>query len=144
MGIFTKLLDIMNANLNTLLDKAEDPEKMIRLMIQEMEDFLVDLKSSCAVYIGAKSRICHEQQQLIGNISKWADRAVLAVKNNYDNLAKEALVQKYKSQIELESIKKEYDSIMQVIDEYKNNISLIEEKLIFAYQKCNSFIDDRR
>ena len=71
MGIFTRFMDIVNSNINALLDKAEDPEKMIRLMMQEMEDTLVDLKSSCAAKIASRSRAIREQADYQKKVTRW-------------------------------------------------------------------------
>ena len=61
MGIFTRFKDIISANINAMLDRAEDPEKMIRLMIQEMEETLVELKASCAGIIADKMKILEKE-----------------------------------------------------------------------------------
>ena len=57
MGIFTRVRDIISANLNTMLEKAEDPEKLIKLMIREMEDTLIEVKASCAGTMATKKKI---------------------------------------------------------------------------------------
>ncbi len=129
MGIFTRFMDIINSNINALLDKAEDPEKMIRLMMQEMEDTLVDLKSSCAAKIASRSRTVRDQADFQQKVTRWTERAQLAVEKGRDDLAREALIEKKEAQAGLDELNKELDHVNQIIDECKKNIILIEEKL---------------
>ncbi len=140
MGIFTRFMDIVNSNVNALLDKAEDPEKMIRLMMQEMEDTLVDLKSYCAAKIASRSRALREQQDFQAKLTLWGERALLAVENSRDDLAKEALIEKKDAQINLEKATKELDHITKIIDECKDNISQIEAKLQTVIQKHKTLV----
>lgn len=129
MGIFTRFMDIVNSNINALLDKAEDPEKMIRLMMQEMEDTLVDLKSSCAAKIASRSGTVRDQAEYQQKVTRWTERARLAVEKGRDDLAREALIEKKEAQTGLDELNKELDHLNQIIDECKKNIILIEEKL---------------
>ena len=140
MGIFTRFMDIVNSNINALLDKAEDPEKMIRLMMQEMEDTLVDLKSSCAAKIAARSRTIRDQEQFQSKVTRWTERAQLAVEKGRDDLAKEALIEKKDAQTGLDELTRKLDHLNQVIDECKDNIVLIEDKLQVVIQKHKSLI----
>jgi len=140
MGIFTRFMDIVNSNINALLDKAEDPEKMIRLMMQEMEDTLVDLKSSCAAKIASRSRVTREQEELERKVTRWTERAQLAVEKGRDDLAREALIEKKDAQAALDEQNRELEHLNQVIDECKNNIVLIEEKLQTVIQKHKALI----
>ena len=93
MGIFTRFKDIVSANLNSMLDKAEDPEKLIRLMIREMEETLVELKAACAGNMAGVARIRRELEAARARVATWDDRARLAVDRGRDDLAREALVE---------------------------------------------------
>ena len=96
MGIFTRFRDIVSSNINAMLDKAEDPEKLIKLMIREMEDTLVEIKTACAGVMASGKKI---QRQLDGHRSRqsyWGGKAELAVEKGRDDLAREALMEKYR------------------------------------------------
>lgn len=129
MGVFSRLGDIVNSNINAMLDKAEDPEKMIRLMIQEMEDTLVDLKSSCAAKMATRAEMERDRETLTSKVDRWGERAVLAVERKRDDLAKEALLEKKQCVRQLEFAEKDLDHYQHLIGECKGNIGQLEQKL---------------
>ncbi|MBN2658087.1 MAG: PspA/IM30 family protein [Spirochaetales bacterium] len=135
MGIFRRGKDIINSNINAMLDKAEDPEKMIKLMMQEMEDTLVDLKSSIAAKMASRTQAQKDLKVLEGRVNRWTERSEMAVEKGRDDLAKEALIEKKKASDDLEAVKRDIDHLTQIIDETKNNILTLEEKLQTVIQK---------
>ncbi|HID30145.1 MAG TPA: phage shock protein A, partial [Desulfobacterales bacterium] len=94
MGVFTRFRDIVSSNINAMLDRAENPEKMIKLMIHEMEDTLVELKASCAGVMASSKKVQRELQEIRSHTSRWHEKAQLAVEKGRDDLAREALVEK--------------------------------------------------
>lgn len=96
MGIFSRLSDIVNSNINSILDKAEDPEKIIRMVIQEMEDTLVEVRSSAAKGIADQKDIERRLRKLTEAQNNWEKKAELAISKGRDDLAKGALMEKAK------------------------------------------------
>ena len=129
MGVFSRMGDIINSNINAMLDKAEDPEKMIRLMIQEMEDTLVDLKSSCAAKMATRAEMERDRDTLESKVERWSERAVLAVERKRDDLAKEALLEKKQCVRQLEFAEKDLAHYDELIRDCKGNIAQLEQKL---------------
>ena len=107
MGLFTRFTDIVNANLNSMLDKAEQPEKMIRLIIQEMEDTLAEVRATAAKNIAEKKSLVRRVNSAKQSMNHWHSKAELAVTKNREDLAKSALTQKHKYQDELVLLEKE-------------------------------------
>ncbi|TKB12392.1 phage shock protein PspA [Desulforhopalus sp. IMCC35007] len=135
MGIFTRFRDIVSSNINSMLDKAEDPEKMIKLMIHEMEDTLIELKSSCAGVIAGRKKLERNLENLKEKISLWTQRAALAVEKGRDNLAREALIEKRRLSDSAESLENELLSYKDLLAQYHKDIVELEEKLKSAKEK---------
>ena len=105
MGIFTRFMDIVNSNINALLDKAEDPEKMLKLMIQEMEDTIIELKSACASRMADEIRTEKMAKDAEASVDRWHNRAVLAIEKGMEDLAREALLEKKNASEKTDRIK---------------------------------------
>jgi len=135
MGIFTRFRDIVSSNINAMLDKAEDPEKLIKLMIREMEDTLVELKASCAGVMAGSKKLERNIDEVKGRVDYWAEKAPLAVSKGRDDLAREALIQKRKYAERVTDLEEELKEHEALIDEYQNDIRQLEDKLAAAREK---------
>ena len=135
MSIFSRFRDIVNSNINSMLDQAEDPEKLVRLMIQEMEDTLIDLKASCAGAIAARKKVGRSFDELTGRAANWEAKAKLAIEKGREELAREALMEKRRATEGIESLQKEIAGLDEVIRNYQSDISQLEEKLTTAREK---------
>jgi phage shock protein A len=135
MGIFTRFRDIISSNINAMLDKAEDPEKLIRLMIREMEDTLIEIKASCAGVMAGRKKIQRELDDVRARIEFWNEKAPLAVSKGRDDLAREALLEKRKHMNRAETLEKELMEHNGLVEEYQNDIRQLEEKLATAREK---------
>ena len=135
MGIFTRFSDIVSSNINSMLDKAEDPEKMIKLMIHEMEDTLIELKSSCAGVIAGRKKIERKFEGIKEKVSLWSDRATLAVDKGRDDLAREALMEKRRFSESAESLENEITNYKDLLKQYHEDIIELEDKLKSAKEK---------
>jgi phage shock protein A len=135
MGIFTRFRDIVSSNINAMLDKAEDPEKLIRLMIREMEDTLVEIKTACAGVMASSKKIQRQLTEMQKKSEFWEEKAQLAVKMDRDDLAREALIEKRKYSRRAESLEAEMAESDLLIEQYQNDIRQLEEKLKSARDK---------
>ncbi len=129
MGIFTRFSDIVNSNINAILDKAEDPEKIVRLMIQEMEDTLVEVRSAAARSIADKKDLNRKLETLEREIADWDSKAELAVRKGRDDLAKAALVEKSRLSAAADAVKADYAAIDDGLTKLNDDIARLESKL---------------
>ena len=135
MSIFSRFNDIISSNINSMLDKAEDPEKLIRLMIREMEDTLVEIKASCAGSMAQLAKSNRELADVREKLDRWTERAQLAIDRGRDDLAREALLEKRAVQKRTEALEEEAVRIQEIVLQYKNDIKELESKLEQARNK---------
>ena len=135
MGIFTRFRDIVGSNINSMLERAEDPEKLIRMMIQEMEDTLIELKAACAGVIAESKNVQRQLQTVEKRVNYWEDKADLAVKKGRDDLAKEALLEKRRFSQRTQLLANELTEHNALLERYKEDIRQLEEKLKSAREK---------
>lgn len=138
MGVFTRFKDIIGSNINSMLDRAEEPEKMIRLMIQEMEETSVELKAACAGLMADQKRIARELSQVGERAELWSNRARLAMEKGREDLAREALLEKLNAQRQSEGLERERDRFVVLIEQAREDIEQLEAKLESAKERQRS------
>jgi len=143
MGVFSRLTDIVNSNLNAMLDRAEEPEKIVRLIIQEMEDTLVEVRSAAAKSIAEKKELTRKVEQFDAAQTDWQAKAELAIAKGRDDLAKGALMAKTRAAETVEILKKELTIIDEALDKAKADMGKLQAKLTEAKKKQKS-LDIRR
>ncbi|HUO68056.1 MAG TPA: phage shock protein PspA [Gammaproteobacteria bacterium] len=132
MGIFSRFSDIVNSNINAILDKAEDPEKLVRLMIQEMEDTLVEVRSTAARAIADRKEISRSLTSLEQEARDWQAKAELALDKEREDLAKAALAEKARVVAAADSLRNQQKVIGEGLDKLNDDIVRLEEKLVDA------------
>ena len=140
MGIFSRFSDIVNSNINSILDKAEDPEKLVRLMIQEMEDTLVEVRSAAARAIADKKGLNRKLAALDGEEKEWQEKAELAVSKNRDDLAKAALAEKSRAVEAVAGLREQYGLIEEGLAKLNDDIARLEVKIADAKNRQKALL----
>lgn len=129
MSIFSRLSDIINSNISSLLDKAENPEKMIRMVIQEMEETLVEVRSGTAKVIAEKKTLSRRAEQLKKQARDWESKAELALSKGREDLAKAALMEKSNITASVEITEKDLLKLDETLNKLSSEIEQLQAKL---------------
>ena len=138
MGIFSRTRDIIAANFNDLLEKAEDPSKMIRLIILEMEETLVEVRTSSARTIADQKEMRRHVAKLDKLQADWGDKAQLALSKDREDLARAALVEKKKAGDMAEQLKAEIEVLDDALRAYEQDIEKLQSRLREARSRQTS------
>ena len=138
MSIFTRTRDIVAANFSELLDKAEDPAKMIRVIIMEMEETLVEVRASAARTIADQKEMRRHIARLETLQGSWTDKAELALSRGREDLAKAALTEKQKAAEMAASLQGEIDALDQALNASEADIAKLQAKLREARARQNA------
>jgi phage shock protein A len=138
MGIFSRTRDIFAANFTELLDRAEDPARMIRMIILEMEETLVEVRASAARCIADRKEMDRALQRLNQLQASWTEKAELALSKDRDDLAKQALIERQKAADMAEGLQIELKSIEDTLKGYEADIAKLMGKLREARARQNS------
>ena len=140
MGIFSRTRDIIAANMTDLLDRAEDPAKMIRMIILEMEETLVEVRASAARHIADQKEIRRQIGKLEQVQSGWEEKAELALSKGREDLAKAALVEKRKAADLAGQLGEEIGAIDEALSSCEADIAKLQNKLREARARQNSVV----
>lgn len=140
MGIFSRFSDIVNSNLNAMLDKAEDPLKIVRLIVQEMEDTLVEVRSSAARAIAERKELDRKIERLGRERDEWESKAELAVDKGREDLARAALVEKNKVADAAEALEAQRADVEHELEKLNEDIGQLQKKLAEAKQRQQSLL----
>jgi phage shock protein A len=132
MGIFSRLTDIVNSNLNSILDRAQDPEKIIRLIIQEMEDTLVEVRSGAVRAIAERKELERRIETVRREQDEWQRRAEFAITKGREDLAKGALLAKARSTETLQALERQVAQIADALAKQNDDIGKLQAKLADA------------
>ncbi len=140
MGIFSRVTDIANANINALLDKAEDPEKMVRLMIIEMEETLVEVRTTSARMLADKKTLQRKAEQLGKLAHDWESKATLAIQKDREDLARAALLEKHDIEQDVFAVRKELEEYDIQLAKLGDDIEQLQLKLADAKARQKTLV----
>ena len=138
MSVFKRIKDIVNSNINSLLDKTEDPEKMLKLMISEMYEAILNLKASTAANMANLKSVEKRVDEAEKAVSRWQERAELAVVKGSDKMAKEAIKERKEAEEILDSVRKDKAILEKEVEEGKKELETLYSKLEDAKERLKT------
>ncbi|NJN52217.1 MAG: phage shock protein PspA [Gammaproteobacteria bacterium] len=140
MSVFSRMSDIINSNINALLDKAEDPEKMVRLIIQEMEETLVEVRTTSARAIADKKELGRRRDWLQSESAEWERKAEVAIQKGRDDLARGALSEKNKAAEAARLAHEELHLLDGTLAKLNEDVAALQQKIKDAKTRQNAII----
>lgn len=140
MSIFSRMSDIVNSNINALLDRAEDPEKMVRLIIQEMEETLVEVRTTSARAIADRKELTRRQSWLSEEVGEWERKAEIAISKGRDDLAKSALGERNKADETRAAVAEELNILEETLENLASDTSALQAKIKDAKARQNAIV----
>ena len=140
MGVFSRFTDIVNANINSALDRAEDPEKIVRLIVTEMEETLVEIRANTAGYLADKKSYERKLAKLQEQSSHWQGKAELALNKEREDLARAALVEKQKSDEQVTQVQADIAKLDEILVTLQEDSARLNEKMTDAKAKQNAMV----
>jgi len=134
-SIFSRFADIISSNINSMLDKAENPAKMVKLIIAEMEDTLVEIKAACAQAMADQAKSSRRLAEAEEKRVLWLKRAETAATKGRDDLAREALMEKRSAEETLNELQAQDSEMAAVVEKYRAEIDQLEAKLAQARER---------
>ena len=138
MSIFKRIKDIVNSNINSLLDKAEDPEKMLKLMIGEMDEAIIKMKSDTAAKMANLKSVEKRIEEAEKAVSRWQERAELAIDKGSDEMAKEAIKERKVAEEILDSLRNDKAVLQKEVEEGKKELETLSSKLEEAKERLRT------
>lgn len=140
MGIFSRLSDVINSNIHAMLDKAEDPEKMVRLIIQEMEDTLVEVRSTSVRVLARKKELQRAIASLEAEAADWQSKAELAVSKDREDLARGALAARNRALDQKDAFEKEQVHVEEEVVKLDADTAKLKAKLTDARARQKAIV----
>ena len=140
MGIFSRVSDIVNSNINAMLDKAEDPPKMVRMIIQEMEATLVEVRTTAARGIADKKEMLRKRDIFAQEVDEWTRKAETAIRKDREDLARSALGESQKAKEMVVAIENDLDTVETMLVKMNDDIETLTQKLKDAKIKQSSLL----
>jgi phage shock protein A len=140
MGIFSRLAQLIRSNLNDLISRSEDPEKMLNQVVLDMNTQLVEAKKQVAASIADEKRLAKQFEQEMANAQEWERRAMMALRAGNEELAKEALARKREHDELAVTFKDQHTKQKNAVDQLKKALRLLNDKIEEAKRKKNVLI----
>ncbi|MDR1111136.1 MAG: PspA/IM30 family protein [Deltaproteobacteria bacterium] len=134
-NVFSRFADIVSSNINAMLDKAENPSKMLKLIIGEMEDTLVEIKAATAQAMAAQVQLQRRRADVQESMDLWLSRAKQAVAKDRDDLARVALVEKRAADAELASLDSQIAELDAILQKHHAEIDQLESKIVQSRER---------